>query len=233
MKANAFARAIPSRPGRVAAIEAQIDGEIVQVRAKMHGVVERVLVAKGQLVEKDDLLLELDHCDLNRRIAAAAAALDLALAKSREGARKSSPAARNSGRLSAPVELPASIEVHRARAAYMKARVNRLETEIRAPVAGRVLRRSVLPGGYVGVSEPLVSILEGNMMWVLARFAPSEFACVRLGQHATVRAGGHVLSARVEGIVTGADPVLLEFVGRRPDVALRPGMAADVTVETS
>jgi multidrug resistance efflux pump len=91
----------------------------------------------------------------------------------------------------------------------------------------------VLPGGYIGVSEPLVSILEGNMMWVLARFAPSEFACVRLGQHATVRAGGHVLSARVEGIVTGADPVLLEFVGRRPDVALRPGMAADVTVETS
>src|SRR6266850_1543445 len=95
MKANAFARAIPSRPGRVAAIEAQIDGEVVQVRAKMHGVVERVLVAKGQLVEKDDLLVELDHCELNRRIAAAAAALDLALAKSRAGARKPSPAARN------------------------------------------------------------------------------------------------------------------------------------------
>ena len=232
MKANAFARAIPSRPGRVAAIEAQIDGEIVQVRAKMHGVVERVLVAKGQLVEKDDLLLELDHCDLNRRIAAAAAALDLALAKSREGARKSSPAARNSGRVSAPVELPASIEVHRARAAYMKARVNRLESEIRAPVAGRVLGRSVLAGGYVGVSEPVVSILEGNMTWVLARFKPSDFACLRLGQRATVRAGGHFVFARVAGIVAQPDPVLLDFVGRRPDVALRPGMAADVSVET-
>ena len=233
MKANALARAIPSRLGRVAAIEAQIDGEIVHARARMHGVVERVLVGKGQLVEKDDLLVELDHCELNRRIAAAAAALDLALAKSRARASKSSPAARNPGGVSARAELPASIEVHRARAAYMKARVNRLETEIRAPVAGRILGGSVLAGGYVGVSEPLVSILEGNMMWVLARFAPSEFACLRLGQHATVRAGGHVLSARVEGIVTGADPVLLEFVGRRPDVALRPGMAADVTVETS
>jgi len=233
MKANAFARAIPSLPGRVAAIEAQIDGEVVQVRAKMHGVVERVLVAKGQLVEKNDLLVELDHCELNRRIAAAAAALDLALAKSRAGARKSSPAARNPGGVSAPVALPASIEVHRARAAYMKARVNRLETEIRAPVAGRILGRSVLAGGYVGVSEPVVSILEGNMMWVLARFTPSEFAYLRLGQHATVRVGGHFVSARVGGIVAQLDPVLLEFVGPRPDVPLRPGMAADVIVETS
>jgi multidrug resistance efflux pump len=233
MKANALARAIPSRPGRVAAIEAKIDGEVVQVRAEMAGVVERVLVAKGQLVEKDDLLVELDHCELNRRVAAAAAALDRALAKSRARATKSSPAARNPGGVPAPVELPASIEVHRARAAYMKARVHRLETEIRAPVAGRILGRSVLAGGYVGVSEPLVSILEGNMIWVLARFTPSEFACLRLGQDATVRVGGHFLSARVEGIAAQPDPVLLEFVGRRPDVALRPGMAADVSVETS
>ena len=225
MNANAFARAIPSRPGRVAAVEAQIDGDIVQVRAKMQGVVERVLVAKGQLVEKDDLLVELDHCELNRRIAAAAAALDLALAKSRASARKSSPVARNPGSASAP-------EVHRARAAYMKARVNRLGTEIRAPVAGRVLGRRVLAGGYVGVSEPLVTILEGNVVWVLARFAPSEFASLRLGQHATVRAGGHFLSARVEGIVAQQDPVLLEFVGP-PEVALRPGMTAEVTVETN
>jgi len=59
------------------------------------------------------------------------------------------------------------------------------------------------------------------------------FLFSRLGQHASVRAGGHLLSARVEGIVAQSDPVLLEFVGRRPDVALRPGMAADVIVETS
>src|SRR5712664_2707155 len=232
MKANAFARAISWRPGRVAAVEAQIDGEVVHVRAEMNGVVERVLVAKGQLVEKDDLLVELGHRELDRRIALAAAALDLALAKSKARAPKTTLAARSRGGVSAPVELPASIEVHRARAAYMKARVNRLETEIRSPVAARILGRSVLAGGYVGVSEPLVSILEGNMIWVLARFTPSEFACLRLGQDATVRVGGHFLSARVEGIAAQPDPVLLEFVGRRPDVALRPGMAADVSVET-
>jgi multidrug resistance efflux pump len=214
MNANAFARAIPSRPDVVSAVEARVDGEIVQVRADMHGVVERVLVAKGQLVQKDDLLVELDHRQLDQRIAATAAALDRRLTKSR-----------------ASVEAPASIEVHRARAAYMRARVNRLEAEVRAPVAGRVLGSSVLAGGHVGVSEPLVSILEGNLMWVLARFMPSDFARLRLAQHATVRAGGHLASARVEGLVAQVDPVLLEFVGR-PDVALRPGMAAEVTVET-
>jgi multidrug resistance efflux pump len=91
----------------------------------------------------------------------------------------------------------------------------------------------VLAGAYVGVSEPLVSILERNTMWVLARFAPSEFACLRLGQQATVRVGGQIVSARVEGMVAQQDPVLVEFVGRPPDVALRPGMRAEVTVETS
>src|SRR3989442_9255845 len=106
----------------------------------------------------------------------------------------------------------------------MKARVNRLETEIRAPVAGRILGRSVLAGGYVGVSEPVVSILEGKMMWVLARFTPSGFAYLRLGQHATVRVGGHFFSAPGEGIVAQLDPVLFEFVWPRPDVPLRPGM---------
>ena len=219
MNANALARAIPSLPSVVSAIEARVDGEIAQVRADMNGVVERVLVAKGQLVQKDDLLVELDHRELDERIAAAAAALDRALTN------------RNPGDVSARFEVPASIKVHRARAAYMRARVNRLEAEVRAPVAGRVLRGSVLPGGHVGVSEPLVSILEGNLMWVLARFMPSEFAHLRLGQHATVRAGGHLVSARVEGLVAQVDPVLLEFVGR-PDVALRPGMTAEVTVET-
>ena len=231
MNANAFARAIPSRPGLVSAIEAQVDGEIVQVRAGMEGVVERLLVTKGQLVQKDDLLVELDHRELDQRITAAAAALDRALTKSRARAPKSSPVARNPGNVSASVELPVSIEVHRARAAYMRERMNRLEAEVRAPVAGRVLRSSVLAGGCVGVSEPLVSILEGNLMWVLARFAPSEFARLRLGQQATVRAGGHIVFARVDGIVTQADPVLLEFIGR-PDVALRPGMTAEVAIET-
>jgi multidrug resistance efflux pump len=220
MNANAFARAIPSRPSLVSAIEARVGGEIVQVRADMNGMVERVLVAKGQLVQKDDLLVELDHRELDERIAAAAAALDRALTK------------RNPGDVSsARVEVPASIEVYRARAAYMRARVNRLEAEVRAPVAGRVLRGSVLPGGHVGVSEALVSILEGNLMWVLARFIPSDFARLRLGQHATVRAGGHLVSARVDGIVAQVDPVLFEFIGR-PDLALRPGMRAEVTVET-
>jgi len=90
----------------------------------------------------------------------------------------------------------------------------------------------VLAGAYVGVSEPLVSILERNTMWVLARFAPSEFACLRLGSRPRC-AWRHVVSARVEGMVAQQDPVLVEFVGRPPDVALRPGMRAEVTVETA
>jgi len=82
MKANAFARAFLA-PGRVAAVEARLTA-----KSSCQGRVERGgrtgLVAKGQLVEKDDLLVELGHASsITDRLGAAA--LDLALAKSKRG----------------------------------------------------------------------------------------------------------------------------------------------------
>ncbi len=61
MNAHAVVRLLPTRPERVGALEAWIDGQIVEVMAPPRGVVERVVAAKDQLVERGDLLLQLDR----------------------------------------------------------------------------------------------------------------------------------------------------------------------------
>jgi multidrug resistance efflux pump len=61
MNANAVARPLPTWPEHASAIEAWVDGQMVEILAPPRGVVERVVAARGQLVEKGDLLVQLDR----------------------------------------------------------------------------------------------------------------------------------------------------------------------------
>jgi multidrug resistance efflux pump len=109
------------------------------------------------------------------------------------------------------------------------ARHLRPSLEAHAPVSGRILSVNALPGEFVKTGQPLVTILESDYLWALAHFAAQDFMRLRLGQPATVRAGGQQFEANVVGFVGPADPVFLEFDD--PAVRmLRPGMIASVSV---
>src|SRR3989475_10127740 len=82
MNANRSARPISACPLWPRAVEARIDGQVVEVPASMYGRVERVLITENQLVEKGDLLVEFDHRELDGRAEAAAAELDRAVVES-------------------------------------------------------------------------------------------------------------------------------------------------------
>jgi multidrug resistance efflux pump len=130
------------------------------------------------------------------------------------------------------VEFASSADLSRARGRYLQARLNRLNAEVRAPVAGRVLARKVQPSEYTALAQTLVLILDSNDFWVLARFAAQDFERLRVGQPASVSAGGRAFAARVAGLVGPEEPALLEFIAR-PVRVLRPGMivAAAVAAE--
>jgi hypothetical protein len=53
---------------------------------------------------------------------------------------------------------------------------------------------------------------------------------LRVGQPASVRAGGRFFAARVAGLSGREEPALLEFIAR-PVVALRPGTIAAAAVD--
>jgi multidrug resistance efflux pump len=199
--------------------EARIEGQVVEVTAGAYGCVDRIAVAAGGLVERGELLVELDHRQLDRNVAAATAEMARAL----ETAHPHEPA------ILARVEIPPTAEVTQARKRLMLARLQRMNAEVRAPVAGRVLAVRARQREYLDVAQPLLTLLESDYLWVLARFVAPDFARLRLGQSATVSAGGRLYAARISGLIGPEEPVLFEFIAR-PVVAVRPGMPAAVSV---
>ncbi len=151
----------------------------------------------------------------------------------------------------------AQARVDQAQAAYDLAALNRSYAEVRAPVDGVVSRRTVEQGQLVGPDRPMLALVPLQDIWVVANFKEDQIGSMRPGQTATVRVDtygrrdfqGHVESlAGASGArfallppdnasgnfvkVVQRVPVLVRLE-RSPDVPLRPGMSAVVTVRTN
>jgi multidrug resistance efflux pump len=223
-----------SFPGQISARSAEIEGQVVTVSPLIGGCVERVLVVENQLVEKDDLLIELDHRELDRKIAASSAELDdVLLALLRE-----QMATYASWRLevaAASLEgVRTSAQAQRARNRFLLACQRRLHAEVQAPVDGRVVWIARRPRELVGIAQPLLSILQSDDLWTVASFDKDVLERIRAGQHASVHAAGAVFPARVDSIDHEAGQALLEFFDSavEPAAVLRPGAPAAVIVDT-
>jgi multidrug resistance efflux pump len=195
----------------IPSLQAELEGQLVEVSARSPGVVQRVAAAEDQLVAEDDLLAELDHREIDRRIAATTMLLD------------------NAAMVGAKPRTLTEARARSLRGDYVRARLERSNAEVRAPVAGRVVAVHVQPWDQVALAQPLFSVLEDDDVWVVASFASSDFPYLRAGQSARVIVAGHVTDARVAGVIGPGTPVLLEFVRPRPSW-LRPGAAAQVLV---
>jgi len=220
MKGSLARATIPAGPQPLwlRASEARIEGQVIEVTAGMGARVDRVLVGDNQMVERRQHLVTLDSRDLDRQLEKAGANL----------ARTVAATDADQGILSR-VEIGPSPAIADARKRYVLARLDRSNAEIRAPASGRVLATAIRPGDLVSAGQPLVSILDSDDLWVMARFAPRDFAGLRLGQRARVMVGLRHLDATVTGFVTAEEPVLLEF-DTRPHPGLRPGMHVAATV---
>jgi membrane fusion protein (multidrug efflux system) len=99
-----------------------------------------------------------------------------------------------------PDVLAAAAKVHEA---YL----NNARTEILAPVAGVVARRTAQVGQRVAAGTPLMAIVPLENVWVDANFKEAQLRDLRLGQHATLEAdlyGRHVkYDGRVQGFGAG------------------------------
>jgi membrane fusion protein (multidrug efflux system) len=151
----------------------------------------------------------------------------------------------------------AQAHVDQAQAAYDLAALNRSYAEIRAPVDGVVSRRTVEQGQLAGPDRPMLALVPLQDVWVVANFKEDQIGEMRPGQKATIRVDtygrrdfqGHVESlAGASGArfsllppdnasgnfvkVVQRVPVLVRLE-RAPDVPLRPGMSAVVTVRTN
>jgi membrane fusion protein (multidrug efflux system) len=173
-------------------------------------------------------------------------------------------------RLAAAKTAPERVDIQKAKAAseaakaeqskadVERARLNLEYTEIKAPIAGLVSRRSVEVGQVVQAGQPLLAVVPLDDVWVVANFKESQLRNMRPGLAATVSVdgyGGLEFKGHIESIAaaTGARFSLLppenatgnyvkvvqripvKIVLEQPADAqhpLRPGMSVVPTVYT-
>ena len=87
-------------------------------------------------------------------------------------------------------------------------------TTVSAPVAGYVSKKSVEVGQFVEAGQPLMAIVEGSDVWVVANFKETQLRSMRVGQPVEVSVDaypGRTFHARVDsiGAATGAKFALL------------------------
>jgi membrane fusion protein (multidrug efflux system) len=151
----------------------------------------------------------------------------------------------------------AAARVLQAKAVLEQAKLNLAYTIIKAPMAGRVSKKSVEPGQVIQAGQPLMAIVPLDDIWVTANFKETELKNMRPGQRATVEvdAYGRTYKGHVDSIAaaTGARFSLLppenatgNYVkvvqrvpvkivlekGQDPQHLLRPGMSVVPTVYT-
>ena len=204
--------------------QAEIEGHVVGLFACMQARVERVLARENQLIAEGDVLVVLEDRELGARLEAAGADFP-----SPPPASLQSRSSRN-GRIRPVTLSQAHAILGGGSPPYRPASLNRDRTTVRAPVAGRVIRRAVVPGQLVDPSRPLVTLVERDDVWVVASFRKDQLVKMRTGQRATVQVGERTFDARVDGVRRAGFPVRLEFA-TRPDVPPRPGTSAIVAVE--
>lgn len=150
----------------------------------------------------------------------------------------------------------AQARVQQSEAALQIAELNLSYTEIRAPVAGVVSRRTVEQGQLVSPERPLLALVPLDDVWVIANFKEDQIGEMKPGQRARVRIdayGRRDFPAHVDSLASASGarfallppdnasgnfvkvvqrvPVLLRL-DSTAGLALRPGLSADATVYT-
>jgi membrane fusion protein, multidrug efflux system len=100
----------------------------------------------------------------------------------------------------------AKAEVAAAQAELHQAELQNSYTEVAAPEAGRVTNKSIEPGNYVQVGQPLFAIVPQHV-WVTANFKETQLAAMRPGQPVEVKVDAYPersLRGHVDSIQAGS-----------------------------
>lgn len=229
-----------SAPGSVAAFE------IVQVTARVAGVVERVHFSEGDAVAGGKILVEIDPERHRLALEAARAALARADAESADAraALKRRESARGAGVFSeeelAQHETRARVAeaaVAQARAALSLAELNLRDAFVRAPLEGRIETRPTRTGQYVQPGDVLATLVRRDPLLLRFKVREEDAAKLAPGARAAfrVRSREGEFAAEISHVAGEAalSSRLVEVTARVTDERrelLRPGTFAEVRV---
>lgn len=228
---------------------------VVEVKSRVSGEVQRIPVETGQELPQGSLIAMVDPRDLRNALAQAEA--DQALAEARVAntsiQHKRAESLSKEGVISAQDREAAQLAETDARAQLVKARTNlqlaqeRMgDVDIRAPIAGTIIEKTVEQGqiiasasGNVSGGTTLVKMADLSTVQARALVDETDIGRVRAGQPATVTVEaypgrtfrGTVSKVEPQAVVdqnVTMFPVLVEL--ENPERLLKPGMNAEVSV---
>jgi RND family efflux transporter MFP subunit len=242
---------IRSYPGTVAA------RETVAITSRVTGLILSIEVELGDEVNVGDPLIRIDDAEFVKRLRQAQANFELSEAMARRSETDAALAEREFERLRSATEQGlateqsldsaraqresaaanrevARAEVARADAQVEEAELNVRNTQITAPLAGRIQARHADPGELASPSSPILTIVDADPADVIVYLPERDLHLARVGRDALVRVrGGNVeFSGKIARVSPGLRETsrTAELVISVPNEELRlwPGMSADV-----
>jgi membrane fusion protein (multidrug efflux system) len=175
--------------------DAQVDGHIAVISARVRGKVTTVGVQENDEVRRGDLLLQLDPRDYQVALERAQAELAQAEAQKVRSAhdaerirylRKLEAAAPMDydARVASARGAVASLDV--ARANLERAKLDLQYTAVKAPFDGVIGKRAAEPGQDVQTGQQLFSLVDLRDLWITANFKETQLQRMRPGLRARV-----------------------------------------------
>jgi multidrug efflux system membrane fusion protein len=225
--------------------------EIVQVTARVPGVVDRVLFSEGSPAQLDQVLVEIEPERYRLAVEAAQAALEKAQASKADaeaGLKRRESVINQTPGLIPGEEIEtwktkvalANSDLAQAKAALNQANLNLHDAYVRAPFSGILQTRTVQTGQYVQTGTVLATLVRRDPLLLRFKAPEREAGQVRIGMKALfkVRDDPREFSARIVHVAAAADDVtrlvaITAEVNDTKDQALRPGSFAEITVPVS
>jgi membrane fusion protein (multidrug efflux system) len=174
---------------------AQIDANTVMLAAKLSGYITKVNVDDGQVVKKDDVLVEIDSRDYEnayQQLSNQLVSIDARRKDAEKNLRRISvlydkgavSQAQYDSATAASAEVKAQYEALAAQVA--QAQLNLENTKLRAPSDGIIARKSAEVGQLASPGVPLIGFVSSDGRWVMANFKETELEDIKIGSHATI-----------------------------------------------
>ena len=206
--------------------------------------ITQIAVRAGDIVSKDQLLIELERSDLESRLQQAneqARAVSARLKEARQNLQRAEQLYEQDLVAAALLDEARakndsmSAELATARQAVREAEVAISYTEIHSPIAGRVVERFAEPGDTASPGEKLLTLYNPTSMRIEAAVREVLALPLELGHEVDVEipSTGSVFTARIDELVPAADPGSRSFMVRaQANYAgqLLPGMYARMLV---
>lgn len=222
--------------------------EIIQVTARVAGIVEKVRFREGDAVERGEALIDVEPERYRLALQSAQAQYDKACAsldEARAGlTRRIDIQGKNPGFVSVEdmdqwqTRVRAfQADTAQAAANLDLAKLNARDALVPAPESGIIQTRAVRTGQYLQTGTSIATLVRRDPLLLRFTLPEGDAARVRKGQTAqfTVRDDAHPYMATVTAVTDAADPVsrMVSVTAEVHDLArenLRPGSFAEVTV---